>query len=331
MKFVYFGSSQFSRMVFNILVKAGRIPSLVVTVSDKPAGRGLKVKATPVKHGAREAGIEVLIPFSFRDSSFVKRLESDAAEIFVIVSYGKIISKNVLDIARIIPVAVHPSLLPLYRGAAPISRAIINGEKKTGVSIIKVSEKVDAGDIITQKSVPIDDKDDAITLSNKLAELSAGLLLDTFSSIEKETYTLTPQDESRVTFAPKISKKDGRILWEKDASSIRNMVRGLLPWPGAFTFYKGKTIKILKVDVYDEKTSGRQSNQKVSTRRVDKVHDEFIERKPSVIVNIDKKGIYVASGNGVVVIKRVKPQGKKEMSAYAFSCGHNLGVGEKFG
>ena len=331
MKFVYFGSSYFSRIVLDSLIESGKIPSLVVTVSDKPSGRGLKVRATPVKVLAKEKGIEVLTPSSLSDKPFIERLASVSSEVFVVVSYGRIIPRNVLDIARTIPVAVHPSLLPLYRGAAPVNWAIINSDSKTGTSIIRVSEKVDAGDIIAQKPLRISSSDDAVILSNKLARLSASVLLDTLNSIEKGKYTLTPQDESKVTFAPKIKKEDGRILWEKDTSSIRNLVRGLLPWPEAFTFYKGKIIKILKVEVYDEKTSGRQSNQKVSTRRVDKVHDEFIERKPSVIVKIDKEGIHVVAGDGIVIIKRVKPEGKKEMDAYAFSCGHNINPGETFG
>ncbi|OPX29770.1 MAG: methionyl-tRNA formyltransferase [Candidatus Omnitrophica bacterium 4484_171] len=309
MKFVYFGSSYFSRIVLDSLVKAGKIPSLAVTVSDKPSGRGLKVRATPVKVLAREKGIEVLAPPSLNDKSFIKRLVSVSSEVFVVVSYGRIIPKNVLDAARIIPVAVHPSLLPLYRGAAPINWVIINGESKTGTSIIKVSEKVDAGDIIAQRPLHISGSDDAVTLSDKLARLSASVLLDTLNSIEKGKYTLTPQDESKATFAPKIKKEDGRILWGKDASSIRNLVRGLLPWPEAFTFHKGKIVKILKVEVYDE----------------------FIKRKPSVIVKIDKEGIYVAAGRGIVIIKRVKPEGRKEMDAYAFSCGHNMNPGETFG
>ena len=309
MKFVYFGSSYFSRIVLDSLVKAGEIPSLAVTVPDKPSGRGLKVRATPVKVLAREKGIEVLAPPSLNDKSFIKRLVSVSSEVFVVVSYGRIIPKNVLDAARIIPVAVHPSLLPLYRGAAPINWVIINGESKTGTSIIKVSEKVDAGDIIAQRPLHISGSDDAVTLSDKLARLSASVLLDTLNSIEKGKYTLTPQDESKATFAPKIKKEDGRILWGKDASSIRNLVRGLLPWPEAFTFHKGKIVKILKVEVYDE----------------------FIKRKPSVIVKIDKEGIYVAAGRGIVIIKRVKPEGRKEMDAYAFSCGHNMNPGETFG
>ena len=340
MKFVYFGSSQFSRIVLDILLEKGKCPSLVVTVPDKPSGRGLKLKATPVKNIAKQAGIEVLSPSSLKNDSFIERLTRISAEIFVVVSYGKIIPKNVLDAARLIPVAVHPSLLPLYRGAAPINWAIINGDRKTGVSIIKVSEKVDAGEIIAQESLRIDDRDDALTLSEKLAKLSARVLLDTLSSIEKGKYTLIAQDDSKVTFAPKIRKEDGRISWENDAFSIRNLVRGLLPWPEAFTFYKGKIIKILEADAYYQKTSQEPVNPKSSTRRVEQkvtaqeegiIYGGLIKRRPSTILKIDKRGIYVAAGRGMVVIKRVKPEGKKGMDAYAFSRGHDITPGETFG
>ena len=316
MKFVYFGSSQFSCVILDALIRDGKVPSLAVTVPDKPSGRGLKIKSAPVKTMAENAGIEVLSPLSLKDNSFIERLASVSPEIFIAVSYGRIIPKNVLDIASIIPIAVHPSLLPLYRGAAPINWAVINGEKQTGTSVIKISEKVDAGDIIIQKALLIDNSDDAVTLSAKLAELSAEALLEAISYIEEGRYTLTPQDESKATFAPKINKKDGMIIWSKSALSINNMVRGMLPWPEAFTFYKGKLVKILKAES--------------STRRVETMVG-VNGAKPSVILRIDKEGIYVAAGEGVVIIKRVKPEGKKEMDAYAFSRGYRLKVGEVFG
>ncbi len=309
MKFVYFGSSEFSRVALKALVKAGKVPSLVVTVSDKPAGRGLKVMPMPVKQYALAMGIEIMAPSNLKDDSFLERLKLEKADIFIAVSYGRIIPENILKIARIMPIAVHPSLLPLYRGAAPINWAIINGEERTGISVIKVSKKVDAGDIIVQRPVDIDETDNAITLFDKLADLSGRILVDTINAIEKGEYIFTPQDESKATFAPKIRKDDGRILWDKSAFSIRNRVRGLLPWPGAFTFYKGKILKVLEAKAYDEPAKVR----------------------PSVIVKVDKDGIYVSTGEGILAVKKVKPEGKREMEAYAFSCGHSIKAGEALG
>ncbi len=307
MRFVYFGSSQFSRVILAGLASAKLLPVLVITTPDKPKGRGLKVKPTPVKEFSVENNIDTIAPYDLKESALLERIKMLDVDIFIVASYGKFIPKKLLGLPRIMPIAVHPSLLPRYRGAAPINWAIIKGEKITGVSIFKINERIDAGDIIVQQSLDIKDNDDAATLSEKLAHLSINLLLKVIPSLERKTYRLVPQDESKATFAPKLKKEDGHIRWETDAFSIRNLVRGLRPWPEAFSFYKNKLLKILEVEVVDEATSF----------------------SPSTIVRVEKNAIYVATGRGIIKIIKVKPEGKREMLVKDFLCGRHLKEGEK--
>ncbi len=308
MRFVYYGSSQFSEIVLRGIINYGVVPELVVTTPDKPQGRGLKIKPTPVKQFASCNNIRVLTPFSLKEESFIKKIKSLDVDLFIIVSYGNFIPSSLLILPRIMPIAVHPSLLPCYRGAAPINWAIIRGEQTTGVSIFKVSEKIDAGPLIIQRPLDIKDSDDALTLSYRLANLSIELLLRAVLSIEKNDYRLILQDESKVSFAPKLRKEDGRIKWERDAISIRNLVRGLRPWPEAFTFYKDTLVKILDVEV---------------------IHD-YSSFEPGTIIKIEKSALFVTTGEGIIKIKRIKPQGKREMEVRDFLCGHQIKEGEKF-
>lgn len=308
MRIVYFGSSDFSKIVLEEFFTRDIFPKLVITNPDKPKGRGLKVTPTPVKSLARKYSLEVMTPKNLEDAEVIKKLKEIDSELFVLVGYGKIIPSPLLKAPKIMPIALHPSLLPLYRGAAPINWAIINGEKETGVTIFKVRDKLDSGHIILQRKIAIEHNDDALIISVKLAKLGAELLFQAFSGIERNSYNLIPQDENRASFAPKLQRKDGKITWNKDAYSIRNLVRGLRGWPEAYTSYHDKIIKILEVDI--ESTESKE--------------------EPSTIVKLDKNGIYVATARGILKIKKLKPQGKKEMDAHAFLCGHHLIVGEKF-
>jgi len=251
MRIVYFGNSDFSRIVLDGLIAAGRAPGMVITSPDKPAGRGLKTHSTPVKNASRQHSLTVLTPGELKVSSFLQNLRQYRGDVFIVVSYGRIIPPQVLAVPSVMTIAVHPSFLPAYRGAAPINWAIINGEKRTGITIFKVNERLDAGEIISQRGIIIDDCDDALTLANKLAPLSAGMLVDALHSIENGSYTLMPQDKTKVTFAPKLDKEIGRISWKDDAVSIRNKVRGLRGWPEAFAFYGGTMVKILETEVQE--------------------------------------------------------------------------------
>ncbi len=308
MNIVYFGSSDFSQQVLEKLIAVGRRPLLVVTTADKPAGRSLMVKSTPVKECALKYSLEVITPFFLKDCKTVDRLKELCPDVFIVVSYGRIIPKVLLTIPKLMPLGLHPSLLPAYRGAAPINWVIIKGEDVTGITVFKVNENLDSGEIVLQKKVDIESSDDALSLSLKLICPSVELLLEALEIVERKKIVLKTQDESKVSFAPKLKKDDGRINWSKSVRSIKDLIRGLMGWPGAFTYYKDSTVKILKADVRNCQPA----------------------EEPSTIVGLSEDSIDVAAADGVVKIKRLKPQGKTEMTAQAFLCGHRMEIGDKF-
>jgi len=229
-----------------------------------------------------------------------------------VVAYGQILSKKVLDMPRLFCVNAHASLLPVYRGAAPISWALINGEKNTGVSIIQMAEKMDAGPLIMQKAVKIKEQDNSITLEEYLGALSAQLLLQSIGLIEKGKYKLTFQDESDASFAPKLKKEDGLIRWEMPAQDIRNLIRGCFGWPGAFTYYRGKLLKIYK-------------------SRVIPATDFPVTFTAGKISYIPHEGLVVACGKGCLLVEEVQPEGKRRMSIQEFVSGHKISDGDCLG
>ncbi|HDN85979.1 MAG: methionyl-tRNA formyltransferase [Candidatus Omnitrophota bacterium] len=308
MKIVYFGSSQFSSKVLEGIVREGIKPVLVVTVPDKPQGRGLKVLPNPVKELSLRLHLEVESISNLNNSDFLGRLKALSCDLFLVVSYGRILSASLLSIPNKLPLALHPSLLPRYRGPAPIQWVLIKGEKETGISIFKVTPKVDSGPIILQKRMSIENKDDYFSLSEKLANLSIPAVCEAIEQIESNTYKLIPQDESKVSYAPKLKKEDGRINWSSSAVTINNLIKGLKGWPGTYTFYRGIRVKILEAEPNSTETNS----------------------SPGFIVDLDKEGIYVATLEGVLKIKKLKPEGKKEMSTNSFICGYRPKVGEQF-
>jgi len=307
-KFIYFGSSEFSKMILEGLSKKGYLPSLIVTKPDKPKGRGLKIQSTEVSSFAQERKLACINPFSLSDLNFKKELDEKDADFFIIADYGKIIPSSLLFLPKIFPLCVHPSLLPFYRGAAPIETAILNAEVETGVTIFKVNEIVDAGDIVLQRSVPIDYFDDFFLLQEKLAKIGISLLIESLGKIINKNYTLIPQDDKKASFTSKFKKEDGRISWKSSAKEIRDLIRATLGWPSAYTYYKGIMIKILEADIIEEKAPDLAAT----------------------IVRVDKRGIYVATGDGILQVKKLQPQGKREMDSWAFACGHNIKEGNRF-
>lgn len=308
MKIIFFGSSEFARIILEDLLKKKISIDCVISTPDKPAGRGLKLKATPVKQFALTKSIEVLTPEDLRDPQFISELEKREADLFIVVSYGKIIPEVVFNLAKKLCCAIHPSLLPRWRGAAPIHRVLLNGEKVTGTTIFQVAKGVDCGPIILQKEIKVKEDDDIFSLSERLVHLSSNSLLEVIKLVENDRFTLTDQDDSKSTYAHKFTKADGHILWhEKTAKEIVNMIRALKVWPGTFFDYKGQAIKVIDA-------------KKAET-------DKMLES--STILNITKEAIFVAAKSGVVEIDKLKPAGKKEMSARSFVCGYHLKVGDK--
>ncbi len=308
MRFIYFGSSQFSKVALGELCLNGYKPVLVVSKPDKPKGRGLRLSPTEVSQLAKDKKIPFIKPSSLKKGEVKGILSKEKADFFIVADYGEIIPKDLLALPLSFALCIHPSLLPRYRGSAPIEETVINGDRKSGVTIFKMNEKVDSGDIILQKTVIVNYDDDFFSLSDKLAKEGAALLIEAIRRIEGKNYSLSPQDDKLATLTSKLKKEDGRISWENSADDIRNLIRATLGWPSAYTFYQGMMIKILAVDVIDQEANN----------------------SPGVIVNIDKEGIYVATGKRVLKIKRLKPQGKSEMDAWSFVCGHRLKSNESF-
>ncbi len=309
MRIIYFGSSQFSKDLLEGILKEGLKPVFIVTTPDKPKGRGLKVLPNPVKEFALKSSLDIIDFSNLKSKECFNHLSALSPDLFLVVSYGKMIPQSLLSIPKIMPLAVHPSLLPKYRGAAPIQYVLLNGEKETGVTIFKITEEVDAGPMLFWKSIPIEENDDFFSLTAKLVTLSSECTFTAIENIKKGNLRLIFQDNASFSYASKLEKEQGRIDWTRSAKEIRDLIRAVKLWPGAYTFYKGKMVKILEAEVADEEVEGA----------------------PSVIVRLDKEAISVAAGRHVLKIKSLKPQGKKEMSATAFICGYRPKIGEKFG
>jgi methionyl-tRNA formyltransferase len=312
MKIVFFGSAHFAVEALEALIKTKAQIVCVVTQPDKQKGRHLHVSGTDVKSTAVAAKLKIFQPESIKSKESVKFLKNLDADLFVIVAYGQIFSQEVLDIPKIMPINIHASLLPRYRGAAPINWAIINGDKKSGVTIIFVTLKMDSGPVIIQKETQIEDKDTSVTLEEKLRKCAAELLIDALKVIDSRSYRLVEQEEAEVIYAPKMNKEMGLIDWGASAVHIYNQIRGLLPWPGAFTNYRGKMLKIFQAEVLPL----------------------FPSQKPVLgeVVRANKAaGIVVACSRGFLEIKELQLEAGRRMSAQSFITGHKLVAGEILG
>lgn len=309
MKIIFFGSDDFAVVQLEKLINSKHQVLACVTQPDKPQGRHLDIGVSPVKEFAAARKIPVLQPKTLKDGNSTALLKDFNADVFIVVAYGQILPSSILSLPKIFSLNIHGSLLPKYRGAAPINWAIINGDKLTGVTLIKMNEKMDAGEIISAEEMKIDEADTSVTLRLKMAKLAAALLLKTLDSIENKTYKLKKQDESAVILAPKLTKDLGFINWKKNPESVYNLIRGLLPWPGAYTYYCGKRLKILEAKPLTLE-AGKFSGGEV--------------------VALGKDGFDVVAGKGIVRIAQVHLESSKPMSAKDFMAGHNLGIGFRF-
>jgi methionyl-tRNA formyltransferase len=309
MNIVFFGSSQFAVSSLRALLTSGHKITCVVTQPDRKSGRHLHLVATPVKIFAQDAGLRIYQPPSVNTKDAIKFLRDLNSDLCVVIAYGQILSEEVLNIPKIFAINVHASLLPKYRGAAPINWAIIKGEKSTGITIIKMTREMDAGPIILERPIDISNDDTEITLEDKLSKLGADALLESLKLIEENRYNLVTQDETKVIFAPKLKKEDGLIDWHKPAEEIYNLIRGCLGWPGGFSYYKGKLLKIYKAGVIP------LSRYSVSPL-------------PGEIIEVSKEGIVVVTGKGNLVIQELQIEGKRRMTAEEFVAGHKILAGE---
>jgi methionyl-tRNA formyltransferase len=301
MRILFFGSDIFGLPSLEILNRNYQITG-VVTASDKPKGRGLKILPTPIKEWALMNGIDVFQPEVF-DDNFLKKIEKLSPDLIVLISYGKILPSSLINIPKIASINVHPSLLPKYRGPAPIEWTLINGETKTGITIIKMDEKIDTGEIITQKEVEILPIDNAFTLKNKLSQIASDVLIEGIEIIKKNGKTY-PQ-KGTPSYAPKLKKKDGLIKWEKPSEKIHNLVRGVIIWPTAYTYIITNSTKKL-IKIYKAEIGENEGNFGT----------------PGEIIKIENEYIEVACGKGTLRIKELQMEGRKRMNVSQFLCGY---------
>lgn len=309
MKIAFFGTSEFAVPSLDRLAASRHLVAAVVTQPDRKKGRHLRVAASPVKREAMKHKITLYQPdnASGKDSvDFLKQLDAD---IFVVAAFGQILKKDVLEIPKRFCVNIHASILPKYRGAAPVNWAIINGDRETGVTIIRMNEKMDEGDIILQRKTVIEDNDTSRTLEAKLTRLGAGLIAEALDAIEDDRAEFIRQDNKEATYAYKLHKRDGLIDWSENAEGLRNRVRGLIPWPGAYTHWNGALIKIWSAD-FDANISE--------------------DAECGVIIRLEDGMIGVNTGKGMLAIRELQMEGKKRLNAADFLRGHKIKTGQKF-
>mgnify|MGYP003878979343 CR=1 FL=1 len=309
MRLAFMGSDEFAIPSLKTVADEHELLA-VVTQPDRPRGRGLKPKPTPVKSAAEEMGIKVLEPENPNDQGFLETIRGIGPELIVVVSYGHILKADLLNLPPMGCVNLHPSLLPKYRGAAPIERAIMNGEEETGITTFFMDEGMDTGDIILQEKVRIHDDDDATSLKRRLAELGSGILSRTLRLIEEGRAPRIPQDHTMATYAPKIRKEEGDLDWSLPAKRISNMVRALGDWPGVRTWIDGVEMKLLKVEPME--------------------CEDWKGLVPGTILEKRKDGWVVATGCGCILVKEVHPLGKRRMTADEYARGHNIQAGMRF-
>ena len=315
MNVVFMGTPEFAVPSLKYLIESKHDVIAVLTQTDKPKGRKGKPEAPPVKNIALDVGLPVIQPENVNSRQVIEKLEKLNPDVIVVVAFGQKISNEILDLPKHKCVNIHASLLPKYRGAAPINWAIVNGEKETGITTIIMSDKMDAGYVIIRKSLTIGPEETAGELGDRLSKLGADTLSESLMQIETGNAKYTQQDESLVSLAPKIKKKDGLIDWNQEEEKIHDFVRGMNPKPSAYTFLIRDNIKE-RIIVLKTERENSSDNGTVIT--------------PGTIMEISSQGIRTATGSGSIRIKEVKPEGKRAMSAAAFSRGNDLKVNYLF-
>lgn len=309
MKIIFMGTPDYAAAALEALLEAGHEVTAVVTQPDRAKGRSGQVQCTPVKECAVRHGIAVLQPVRVKAPEAIEELKKYEADVYVVAAFGQILSKEILALPRFGCVNIHASLLPKYRGAAPINQCIIDGEQETGVTIMQMDAGIDTGDILTQKKVIIEDKETAETLFDKLSQAGAALIVETLPMIERGEITPVKQDESLAGYVKMMDKSRGKIDWASDAVSIERLVRGLNPWPSAYTSCQGKTVKIWRSDAVAAEAA----------------------QQPGTIVSVGKDFFDVACGSGNLRIYELQLEGKKRMDTKSFLLGNPWRAGMLLG
>ena len=322
MRIVFMGTPDFSVPALKALVEAGHQVIAVVTQPDKPKGRGKEVQMTPVKIQAMEYGIPVYQPAKVREASFVEVLKGLEADVYVVIAFGQILPKAVLELPKYGCINIHASLLPKYRGAAPIQWCVIDGEGETGITTMMMDVGLDTGDMLEKAVIPIEEKETGGSLHDKLSMAGGDLILSTLKKLEEGTLVRTPQTDEGTCYAKMLTKSLGDIDWNQGAVSIERLIRGLNPWPSAYTMWNGKTIKIWSADV----TTSREAAAFLSESGV----PAETGTAPGTVVCSDKRGLVVCTGGGLLSIRELQMEGKKRMDTPAFLRGYPIPAGDVF-
>ncbi|WP_027641351.1 methionyl-tRNA formyltransferase [Enterocloster clostridioformis] len=322
MRIVFMGTPDFSVPALKALVEAGHQVIAVVTQPDKPRGRGKEVQMTPVKIQAMEYGIPVYQPAKVREASFVEVLQGLEADVYVVIAFGQLLPKAVLELPKYGCINIHASLLPKYRGAAPIQWCVIDGERETGITTMMMDVGLDSGDMLEKAVIPIEEKETGGSLHDKLSLAGGDLILSTLKKLEEGTLVRTPQTDEGTCYARMLTKSLGDIDWNQSAVSIERLIRGLNPWPSAYTLWNGKTIKIWSADVI----TGRETAVLLSESGV----PSETGITPGTVVCSDKHGLVVCTGDGLLSIRELQMEGKKRMDTPAFLRGYPIPEGDVF-
>lgn len=309
MRILFLGTSTFAVPSLERLLRDPAHAVLgVVTQPDRPHGRGGRLALSPVKEAALAAGLPIYQPEKVRAKEFVQTIRDMEPEVLAVAAFGQIIPKRMLDIPRFGGINVHGSLLPRWRGAAPMQYALMAGDAETGVTTMQMDAGLDTGDILLQSVLPLADDDNLGTLEPKLAERGADLLMETLSRLSKGDCPRIVQDEGRVTYSPSLPPTVGALEWSRPAWDLHNLVRGVTPRPGAYTFRQGRRLKVWKTAL---------------------LGDEAVA-EPGIVQNIDRSGITVSTGKGALRLVEVQPESKAKMAADAWGRGAHIAVGDRF-
>lgn len=309
MKIVYMGTPDFAVGPLEALLAAGHSVTAVVTQPDKPKGRGGRVQMSPVKECALAHGIPVMQPVKIRKAEAVAELKETEADIYIVAAFGQILSQEILDIPRFGCLNIHASLLPDYRGSAPIQWVILNGEKETGVTIMQMDAGIDTGDMLLKAVVPIEEKETDETLFDKLSAAGSALIVEALKKLEAGELIPEKQGDTDSFYARQLEKGMGLIDWKEPSAMIERRVRGLYSWPGAYTFYKGKMLKIRMAEAVAEPA----------------------DAEPGTVSAVTKDVVWVNTGEGKLLLQEVQLEGKKRMAVKDFLLGCKIGKGDELG
>ncbi|MBC8430507.1 MAG: methionyl-tRNA formyltransferase [Desulfobacterales bacterium] len=305
-KIIFMGTPDFAVPALQALHKNNNNIALVITPPDRPKGRGRKVTPPPVKTVALKLGYDVVQPVSLKTGEFENLMKRQKPDMIIVVAFGQILSKNILEIPKLATINVHASLLPKYRGSAPIQWAVINGAKETGVTTMLMDEGMDTGDILLSSKTEITLNDTAGSLHDRLADLGADLLIQTLKTIENKGLNPTPQDHARATYAPLLKKNDGHLNWQMPAESLDTFIRGMTPWPGAFTFHMDKRLKIFKAGPIPME----------------------VDELPGTVIKGFPDELRVSTGRGALSILEIQGASGKRLLTKDFLRGYNIAPGD---